>query len=215
MIAAAKMTETILLYAPSSLWSDLKFAKGIVQVYGNQLENVKGAARTDRDVVLAAVQCDGHALKFAGEFRSDRELVLDALSSKGTALMYVDPAFKKDHAIVLHAVRSDKMAVVHADPELRQDEEIKQAVDMARTDGEALADAGRMRRVRKQFEEADANGDGYIDPMELGFILKKLNPTAWSDSKIRQLFRAADQDNDDKIAYNEFIDWLNTPYAPM
>ena len=61
--------------------------------------------KKNREVVLAAVQKDGYALRYAAEeLKKDREVVLAAVQQDGTALLFVAEEMKNDQEL-LHSFR--------------------------------------------------------------------------------------------------------------
>ena len=61
--------------------------------------------RSDREVVLAAVEKEGYALRYASdELRNDREVVLAAVAQDAYALKYASGALRADRDIALAAV---------------------------------------------------------------------------------------------------------------
>ena len=83
------------------------------------------ASRTDRDIVLAAVQKQGIALKYASEaLKADREIVLAAVKNNGYALQYASEDHKADREIVQAAIKIDPCALLCASEGLSADREI-------------------------------------------------------------------------------------------
>lgn len=65
-------------------------------------------------------------------------------------------------------------------------------------------------KVKRAFRTFDLNGDGTISKDEFRYILKGLGDDKFSEEEVDQLFREADIDNDQKLNYNEFVDyWRN------
>ena len=76
-----------------------KFKKEIISLSDEKL-------KVDKEVILAAVKQNGHALEFADEkLKADKEVVLAALKQSGYALEYADEKLKADKKIVLAAVK--------------------------------------------------------------------------------------------------------------
>jgi cell division protein ZapA (FtsZ GTPase activity inhibitor)/lambda repressor-like predicted transcriptional regulator len=76
----------------------------------------------DRKFVLAAVQKDGAALRFASEeLKGDREIVLAAVHKHGAALRFASEELKGDREIVLAAVQNDGYALECASEKLKAD----------------------------------------------------------------------------------------------
>lgn len=59
----------------------------------------------------------------------------------------------------------------------------------------------------KKFEELDSDGNGTLDLDELGQLLKKGNPNL-SDVEIEKLYFECDTNNDGKIQFEEFVDYI-------
>jgi hypothetical protein len=97
--------------------------------------------------VLAVVQIDGFALRFASEeLKADREIVLAAVQNYGAALRYASDEVKADRDIVLDAVQNNRYALRHASEELKDDPFVKalasRDVEFAR---ECLKNLGCLR----------------------------------------------------------------------
>ncbi|KQV18706.1 hypothetical protein ASE03_19680 [Kitasatospora sp. Root187] len=60
--------------------------------------------------------------------------------------------------------------------------------------------------ARRQFNEIDTDGDGFITASELKSYLQKI--PAVSDANAAQTFAFADADNDQEISYEEFKDFI-------
>jgi Ca2+-binding EF-hand superfamily protein len=58
-------------------------------------------------------------------------------------------------------------------------------------------------KTRQDFDEIDADGDGYITASELLTALVKDNPKV-SDDNIFAIVTMADSDGDNKISYEEY-----------
>jgi len=101
--------------------------------------------RGDRDVVLAAVSQDWHALEFAAEaFHADTEVVTAALEQSGAALQFASATLKAEHATVLQALARDGTALRFAMKRLRADFDIVHAAILQ--DGLALEYASQNLR---------------------------------------------------------------------
>eukprot|EP00971_Amphidinium_carterae_P029826 586818-Amphidinium_carterae.3 len=91
------------------------------------LREVEEYWRSDREVVLTAVQQNGHDLQYATEaLRADREIVLAAVQQVGFALRHATEALKADRQVVLAAVQQNGYgyALQYATEALRADREI-------------------------------------------------------------------------------------------
>eukprot|EP00547_Thalassionema_nitzschioides_P017244 CAMPEP_0194244600 /NCGR_PEP_ID=MMETSP0158-20130606/11645_1 /TAXON_ID=33649 /ORGANISM="Thalassionema nitzschioides, Strain L26-B" /LENGTH=230 /DNA_ID=CAMNT_0038980145 /DNA_START=148 /DNA_END=836 /DNA_ORIENTATION=- len=98
--------------------------------------------RNDKQIVLVAVQQNGHALKFASEgLKQDPDVVMKAVQQSGQALQYASLYLRRNNkAIVLAAVRQNGKALEHAGPLLREKEEI--VLEAVRQNKAALQFAG-------------------------------------------------------------------------
>lgn len=99
------------------------------KTYGNLLGNVLATVwRTDREIVLMAVNQNGEAVRYAaGRARSDREILLAAVRQNANALYYIDEDIVSgDREIVMEAVSKDgaTLSYVSKDSKLRKDIEI-------------------------------------------------------------------------------------------
>jgi len=111
----------------------------------------------DREVVLAAVQEDGMALRRASEaLRADREVVLAAVQQKGAALQFAAEHLRADRDVVLAA----SGALAHATEELRAELGCTSADEVARF---RVGDVVRANFVHDHWFLASIqqdNGDG-------------------------------------------------------
>ena len=84
------------------------------------------AAQGDRDIVLAAVRNNGHALQFASDaVCADREVVETAIChSSGLALAHASSELRSNRSVVLIAVRLSGRALRYASEELRDDGDV-------------------------------------------------------------------------------------------
>lgn len=68
-----------------------------VQEFPLELENLDESARSDRDVVMRAVQIMGWSLSFASEpLQNDKDIVLAALQNSQISIIYMSPQFQRD-----------------------------------------------------------------------------------------------------------------------
>jgi len=80
--------------------------------------------RKDRRFVLAVVEQNGQALRYATEFQKDWLVVRTAVAQDGRALAHADEELKKDRAVVLAAVRQTGSALQFVGEDLRRDREV-------------------------------------------------------------------------------------------
>mmetsp|Transcript_39259 Transcript_39259/g.108177 ORF Transcript_39259/g.108177 Transcript_39259/m.108177 type:complete len:437 (+) Transcript_39259:77-1387(+) len=58
------------------------------------------------------------------------------------------------------------------------------------------------------FQQLDRDGNGLLDPEELGLILRKLDPGVFGEDAVREIFAAADANRDGKVDVGEFLSWV-------
>lgn len=101
--------------------------EAIVTIQGSplELENLDEVSRSDRDVVMIAVQLMGWTLSFTSEhLKNDREIVLAAVNQNGWALGFASEEMRNDKAVVMSAVQNTGIALQFASQELRNDREL-------------------------------------------------------------------------------------------
>lgn len=101
---------------------DKEVVLAAVNHQGAALREASDRLRNDPDVALAAVLQDAKALRYAGDaMKRDRDVVLEAVGRHGRALEHAAESLKQDQEIVLAAVRQDGLALEHAGEALRDD----------------------------------------------------------------------------------------------
>ena len=106
---------------PVQLLRDRAFALACVRYRGALLEKLK-EFQDDSDVVRAAVEHDGRALRFASpRLRDDGRIVRAAVRNCGRALRFASAARRADRDIVLEAVFNDGRALRSASKKLQDD----------------------------------------------------------------------------------------------
>uniref|UniRef100_A0A7S4RRX5 Ubiquitin-like domain-containing protein n=1 Tax=Alexandrium monilatum TaxID=311494 RepID=A0A7S4RRX5_9DINO len=105
------------LWRAGAMTSDVRRAEAIAQV--------GEALWADREVVLAAVTCDGGALgRAAAPIHGDRAVVLAAVAQDGQALTHASDALRRDREVVLTAVRRNGFVLELLPEELRGDRQV-------------------------------------------------------------------------------------------
>jgi len=101
------------------------FVIELVQMNGNILSFLSAVElpfQSDKDVVLAAVNQTGKALRHASsDLQGDKEVVLTAVNQTGEALRYASPDLQGDKEVVLAAVNQTGEALRYASPDLQAD----------------------------------------------------------------------------------------------
>jgi len=120
-----------------------------------ELEDLDDALQADRDVVLAAVHADGHALRYASDaLRGDSAVVLAAVSETGMALRHALGAARRDGAVVRAAVAGHGEALQYAPEELKADGEVVLSAVRSRWGSEGvLRHASESLRDSLEFME--------------------------------------------------------------
>ncbi|MBT4664066.1 MAG: DUF4116 domain-containing protein, partial [Methylococcales bacterium] len=90
-----------------------------LKIRGSDLAYANDELKSDREIVLTAVENDGYALKYAsGRLKCDREIALTAVKNNGSALQYVSDELRGNREIVLTALKNNVRCLEYADDEL-------------------------------------------------------------------------------------------------
>eukprot|EP00434_Breviolum_minutum_P018784 symbB.v1.2.016571.t1/scaffold1263.1/size128093/11 len=96
----------------------------------------------DREVVLSAVQCEGHRLCYAHEtLQDDRSLVMAAVATDGMALRFASHRLRAERQVCFVAVRQQGMALEFCAKNLLGDEELVTAAVVQDSDALQFASA--------------------------------------------------------------------------
>eukprot|EP00746_Dinoflagellata_sp_MGD_P165001 gnl/MRDRNA2_/MRDRNA2_94024_c0_seq1.p1 gnl/MRDRNA2_/MRDRNA2_94024_c0~~gnl/MRDRNA2_/MRDRNA2_94024_c0_seq1.p1 ORF type:complete len:203 (-),score=47.89 gnl/MRDRNA2_/MRDRNA2_94024_c0_seq1:310-918(-) len=72
-----------------------------------------------------------------------------------------------------------------------------------------MASQSQVQAIKRAFALADANKDGLLSVEELKAIFKLLpGSDTWTDQDFDFLFKVVDVNNDGKLSYDEFVDWV-------
>ena len=75
-----------------------------------------------------------------------------------------------------------------------------------------IPQVSEMRRVRKKFDEFDADGSGEIDGSEfkdmVAFFMKAKHVVDISDEKLKDYWEVIDTDKSGTVDFGEFVAWL-------
>ncbi len=95
-----------------------------------------------REVVLWAIERNGHLLKFArAEFKNDKEIVLAAINNSGPAFRFASECLRKDKEVVVAAVQKYGLALECVSNELRSDKDV--VLDAVKSNGKSLRYASK------------------------------------------------------------------------
>jgi hypothetical protein len=112
---------------------------------------VSGVCCSDKELVLAAVQQDGLAIKYASSsLRSDREIVTAAVLTSGFAVLEYTPSLANDSEIVLAA--SKKRCRAH----------IQQALWQRKASPETQRSKPRLQKKRPSKSKQQKGGQGQV-----------------------------------------------------
>ena len=125
LIAAIKRFGTV---APEIVSSEFgEFIDPTFTQYETFMSNLTENARDNKEIMLAAINENGSAFKYASErMRSDKELLNLALErySYDFPLEYASLELKNDKEIILKAINKDSENIKFASPEIRNDPEV-------------------------------------------------------------------------------------------
>jgi segregation and condensation protein B len=85
--------------------------------------------------------------------------------------------------------------------------------DLERAEGEEGEEGAKLPKIsaeqalelRKAFDEMDENGDGVVGKEELAKLLQVLGEELVTDEFVEEVMKAADEDEDGKLQFDEFV----------
>ena len=111
---------------PACLRVDKEIVMAAVKIDGHALDHASKFLQADKEVVLAAVKQTWEALKFSSvKLQADREVVDAGVQQSGHALEYASKELRADRKLVLVAVRDDGLTLRHASVDLKADREVR------------------------------------------------------------------------------------------
>jgi hypothetical protein len=212
MLSAVRHDPAAVEYADANLFTDKDWIRGLLDIQPELYKRAKGDVPHDYDVALFACTKHGMNLQYvAEELRNNREIVLAAVQARGTSLTYASAELKNNREIVWAAIKENRMALTHASPSLKADEELHTYVTSQVDDdaSEEVSRRGQSRRMKELFQQADKDGDGTIDTIDLERLLKKLDGEQWTHMKASRLLNAMDKNKDGYVSFEEFVDWIH------
>eukprot|EP00930_Biecheleria_cincta_P026135 TRINITY_DN18474_c0_g1_i1.p1 TRINITY_DN18474_c0_g1~~TRINITY_DN18474_c0_g1_i1.p1 ORF type:complete len:295 (+),score=65.26 TRINITY_DN18474_c0_g1_i1:55-885(+) len=72
----------------------------------------------------------------------------------------------------------------------------------------------RIDKIKTKFQKYDTNSDGTLDLSELTTLLRRGKPDI-KQAEIRALFGFCDKNDDKRISFNEFVDWVYSEETPL
>lgn len=72
----------------------------------------------------------------------------------------------------------------------------------------------RVDKIKTKFQKYDTNGDGTLDLSEITKLLRRGKPDI-KRAEINALFEYCDKNDDDRISFNEFVDWVYAEDTPL
>ena len=113
------------LHEAGTLKADKEVVIAAVEHCGRALRYASDTLRADKKVVLAAITNDGYALEYASEsLKADKEVVIAAVEHCGRALRYASDTLRADKKVVLAAINNDGYALAYASESLGGDRDI-------------------------------------------------------------------------------------------
>ena len=97
---------------------------------GKLISEIINFLKSDKDVLLDAVENNGLALSYASKnLQNDKYVVLAAVTKDGNALQFASERLQNDKDVVLAAVTSDGSTLQYASDELKNDEDFMKKVN--------------------------------------------------------------------------------------
>ncbi|CAK9107156.1 Calcium-dependent protein kinase 29 (OsCDPK29) (OsCPK29) [Durusdinium trenchii] len=90
----------------------------------------------------------------------------------------------------------------------KKDEEDEEIVDTEVVEKPPPVVTMEKEQIKKIFGRFDLNGNGTIEVEELAVVFQVLAPRQWSQKAIKRLFDGMDLDEDGKVCFSEFIEWI-------
>lgn len=148
-LSQARHDGLILEYAPDHVKSNKRVVIAAVEQNGFALEFTTETLQDDFQIVMIALTKDGMVLKFASKHLcANKEVVLKAVRLDPFALAFACRTIRDDKEIVLIAVRLFGMVLEYASSRLRKDKDV--VVAAVSQCGEALAFACPSLRCDKE-----------------------------------------------------------------
>ena len=124
-LARVKEDPRAISAAPLSVRSDRDIVLAAVQRSGFALKDAASDLQADRDIVLAAVRRTGYALGYASPaLRADREIVLASLHDTIASLRFAASSILDDKETMMAAVQQNGGALYYASDALKADKDI-------------------------------------------------------------------------------------------
>lgn len=62
--------------------------------------------------------------------------------------------------------------------------------------------------LKEQFEFFDSSNNGTIELEELTLVMRAVGGAAWTTAKLEAMLKAMDTNNDGRVQFDEFVDWI-------
>mmetsp|Transcript_130214 Transcript_130214/g.236628 ORF Transcript_130214/g.236628 Transcript_130214/m.236628 type:complete len:375 (+) Transcript_130214:69-1193(+) len=217
MTQALETNFNSVYYVDKELMRDRLFLTQVVNADGMFLKSrlVPTEMKSEPEVIMTAVQQNGHALQFANpDMQASREIVEIAVRNNGTSIAYASPELRADFDMVMLATRQNRMAVVHALGGLRNNPDIRAAAGQSTSPKYRKGNLHRetsvsfSERIKEKFYELDEDHDGFLSYGELYELLKR-GSADMAEEDVRVLFDALDTEKDGRIDFYEFCDFIH------
>lgn len=131
---------------PEAARSDDEVVMAAIRRDPQAVEFAAGWCAKDKDFMLMAIRANRRSLQFASqELKADQELVLEAAALNGYALRYADPMLGADPKFMMKAVCRNGAALEYAHEAIKANKEVVRAA--VRNNGAALAFADTTMRA--------------------------------------------------------------------
>ena len=150
-----------------------------VQRNGHAVEYALGKLKLNRDIALAAVSENSHGLKYIDEtLKGDAEIVLTAMSGRGRGawiLQFADKSLFDNKEFILAAIQHDGFALEYANDKMKKDPRI--VIAAMRETIHALQFAHYNIRTNRDFVKRVVHNIGWFDKLvdnKIEYILEAL-----------------------------------------
>jgi len=154
---------------------------------------------TPKQFAMAAVR---HSMKLLTV--DSGELAMGRCSSMPHSLSR--PSSRTSHLVLSPLTRSPR---VNASPRvsLRVSPMVSPRRSLVSSQSRRLESQNRVDEMKQKFRDLDLSGDGYLDLQEITVLLRK-GRADMTDREIITLYSKIDTNNDGKISFEEFVDYI-------
>jgi hypothetical protein len=126
---------------------------------GQDLYSVQRSLGAHKDIVLAAVMEDDHALHYANEiFKNDPDIIFEIIKNGKNGIRYAHEDLRRDVDLVLMSIENDINAFVLADPMLKKDRDF--LLKALKLKGMLLVDCKKLMTIDEEMMLIAIQNDG-------------------------------------------------------